>query len=260
MSGPLSPRRPKEVPSLGERAGANAPGEGPGGAQPSGAAEPSSVASRHLLPEREGKVPVTEASARSSRASNRPSPRSRSTSPATASTLAQALMNSSGTSTATGSWSCQTGAGSAESRAADSTRHTLLIVLEALLRALHPIIPFITEEIWHEVAPKLGIAGVQISTRDLPARGRSPSTTRREPRSNGSRRCFAIRRIRSEMNIAPSKPIPLLLPPATRAIARGRRSSPTRSLSSPAPNRSAGSKRATPNRPPPPRSSAACEY
>jgi len=96
--------------------------------------------------------------------------------------------------------------------AAESTRHTLLHVLEALLRALHPIIPFITEEIWHEVAPKLGIRGDSISTRAYPRAAEFPADASAEAETEWLRAVvMQVRRIRSEMNIAPKKSIPLLM-------------------------------------------------
>ena len=105
--------------------------------------------------------------------------------------------------------------------AADSMRHTLLFVLEALLRALHPVIPFITEEIWQDIAPKLGIsaelgAGIasgSVSTQTYPAAAAYARFT--DEVAEGAIEWLravltGVRRIRSEMNIAPGKAIPLL--------------------------------------------------
>jgi len=99
-----------------------------------------------------------------------------------------------------------------DSAAADSTRHTLLYVLEALLRALHPIIPFITEEIWHEVAPKLGGVADSVSTQSYPRASDYASDADAEAETEWLKAVIMqLRRIRSEMNIAPRKPVPLLL-------------------------------------------------
>jgi len=100
----------------------------------------------------------------------------------------------------------------ADAAAADSTRHTLLFVLEGLLRALHPVIPFVTEEIWHSVAPKLGIAADTVSTQSWPEA--NPGFDAPDAAADIEWLKSAVtqlRSIRSQMNIAPSKAVPLLL-------------------------------------------------
>jgi valyl-tRNA synthetase len=96
---------------------------------------------------------------------------------------------------------------------ADSTRHTLLYVLEQLLRALHPIIPFITEELWQQVAPTLGITGGSVSRQSYP---RSADLVKPDRSRNAEVEwlCAAvlqIRSIRSQMGVAPSRGVPLLI-------------------------------------------------
>jgi valyl-tRNA synthetase len=72
--------------------------------------------------------------------------------------------------------------------------------------------PFITEEIWHAIAPKLGITGNSISSKPYPL----PADFGAVDASAGANIEWlravvsAIRRIRSEMNIPPGKTIPLL--------------------------------------------------
>jgi len=96
--------------------------------------------------------------------------------------------------------------------AAASTRHTLLVVLETVLRALHPVIPFITEEIWQSVAPKLGITVGGLMQRPWPKADEIISDDAATAEVEWFKAVLSgIRRIRAEMNISPGKVIPLLL-------------------------------------------------
>jgi valyl-tRNA synthetase len=99
-----------------------------------------------------------------------------------------------------------------DAAARDSTRHTLLVVLEASLRALHPLIPFITEEIWHEIAPRLGIAGDSISAQPYPQFDQALLFPSEASDIEWLRSAvIKLRSIRSQLSIAPLKLVPLLL-------------------------------------------------
>lgn len=95
--------------------------------------------------------------------------------------------------------------------AANSTRHTLLHVLESLLRALHPLIPFVTEEIWQHVAPKLGRAAGSISRTAYPEAGGGDYLQSEADIEWLKKVVSALRQIRSELQLSPGKPVPLLL-------------------------------------------------
>ncbi len=101
-----------------------------------------------------------------------------------------------------------------DAAAADSTRHTLLHVLETLLRLLHPLVPFVTEELWRQVAPKLGIEGDTISLRPYPAAADFAGQDFAGAEADVEwlkAMVGSLRRIRSELNVAPGKTVRLLL-------------------------------------------------
>jgi valyl-tRNA synthetase len=103
--------------------------------------------------------------------------------------------------------------GGGDEAAAASTRTTLLRVLEAILRALHPITPFITEEIWHSVAPLIGVEAASVCDRPYPTATEFENSLDAAAIADTEwlRAVLGgLRRIRSEMNIAPGRQIPLL--------------------------------------------------
>jgi len=95
--------------------------------------------------------------------------------------------------------------------AADSTRHTLLFVLEAMLRLLHPVIPFVTEELWRHVAPKLGIEGATISTQPYPRIEGLSDRARASDFAWVQGAVIQLRAVRSQMGIKPGLLVPLLV-------------------------------------------------
>jgi valyl-tRNA synthetase len=92
------------------------------------------------------------------------------------------------------------------------TRHTLVTILEALLRMLHPITPFITEEIWQRVAQLAGTTGETIMHQSYPVADDFPRDERASEEMQWVMDAIiGLRNIRGEMNIAPSKRFNLLV-------------------------------------------------
>ncbi len=89
--------------------------------------------------------------------------------------------------------------------------HTLLVVLERALRALHPIIPFITETLWLQCAPLLGLQGDSIMHRPYPKRIPAEHAPQAVAVISWLRQvAVGIRSIRAEMAISPNRKVDLL--------------------------------------------------
>ncbi len=97
-----------------------------------------------------------------------------------------------------------------------ATRRTLLRVLETVLRLAHPVIPFITEELWQTVAPlsgrKLNPAGDSIMMQAYPL----PNLPKIDEQSEAWMTALksltdACRNLRGEMQLSPALKVPLII-------------------------------------------------
>ncbi len=101
----------------------------------------------------------------------------------------------------------------AEQRA---TRHTLVTVLEAVLRLAHPIIPFITEELWQKVSLTAGVRKADedafLMLQTYPTFDTAKVDTVAVARMTTIQaQIDSIRNLRSEMKLPPSQKMPLLI-------------------------------------------------
>ncbi|MEX0950983.1 MAG: valine--tRNA ligase [Gammaproteobacteria bacterium] len=108
--------------------------------------------------------------------------------------------------------------GSSSDAAKRGTRRTLVRVLETLLRLAHPIIPYITEELWQKVAP---LALIKMAGKKQPDADTASIMLQPYPQPDASKHdetalitidwlktfLLGVRRIRAEFNIAPGKPL-----------------------------------------------------
>ncbi|MDQ8039196.1 MAG: valine--tRNA ligase, partial [Rickettsiella sp.] len=92
------------------------------------------------------------------------------------------------------------------------TLSNLIEILEICLRLLHPLMPFITEEIWQSIAPLASKTGETVMLQPYPRINEEKKDVIAEQSLLWIKEVTStIRTLRSEMGIAPGKKIPLLL-------------------------------------------------
>jgi valyl-tRNA synthetase len=96
------------------------------------------------------------------------------------------------------------------------TRRTLVEILEGLLRLLHPIMPFVTEEIWQQVAPRAGLDAPTIMLQPYPQPAAEEAEAEADSKAVADiewlkKFILGVRQIRGEMDIPPGKPLPVIL-------------------------------------------------
>ena len=110
------------------------------------------------------------------------------------------------------------------------TRRTLLRVLEAVLRLMHPLMPFVTEEIWQRVAPLAGKTGPSIMLQPYPAPDPANEDAGAVEHMTWLKELIlAIRRVRGELDLPPGRKIPVVLvgpSNAERSRVEGREAKP----------------------------------
>ena len=92
------------------------------------------------------------------------------------------------------------------------TRRTLVRVLEAVLRLIHPLMPFVTEEIWQRVAPLAGRTGPSIMLEPYPVPRPELEDAEAVERMTWLKDLIlAIRRIRGELDLPPGRQVPVVI-------------------------------------------------